>query len=547
MRPRGFGERQTQHGLHKQGGEADMDFLRQLYEQLANIWKSLNLQQRILTGVAFTVILIGLLLLSMWRSSPAYTVLFANLQPSDAAEVIDQLKSTNIPYRLDPEGTTILVPDNRVAETRLTLAQEGLPRGGGVGYEIFDRSRLGITSFEQKVNLKRATEGELSRTINQLNEVQWSRVQIVMPEDRLFTEQQLEPTASVFLNLSTGGILKPKQVQAVQHLVASSIEGMEPENVTILDQHANALTMRSGAELEATELSASQFQLRSHVEKHFQKKVQSMFDRIVGKNRSVVSVSVDLDFDKIEQTEEKYDPDGAVVRSEERQKESTTNPAGGPEGIAGISANLPTATPLATASIGGSQRESSSSITNYEISKTIAHIIRSPSTIKAISASVVVDGTYKRVTDDQGETRREYVPRSEEDIEKYKRLVLASLGNPATRVAEVINVPLDASTADWERIDAAKAREQRDVYFAVGKGAITIVILLFIFLVVRYILRHALPERMKLPEESELAAHLIAKKKAGEDIDAMSEVRDLAADRPNDLASLIKVWVKEEE
>ena len=132
-----------------------MDFLRQLYDQLANIWKSLNLQQRILTGLTFIVVLIGLLLFSVWGSASSYTVLFANIQPSDAAEVVDTLKSTNVPYRLDSEGTTILIPDNRVAETRLMLAQEGLPRGGGVGYEIFDRSRLGITSFEQKVNLKR--------------------------------------------------------------------------------------------------------------------------------------------------------------------------------------------------------------------------------------------------------------------------------------------------------------------------------------------------------------------------------------------------------
>jgi flagellar M-ring protein FliF len=524
-----------------------MDFLRQLYEQLANIWKSLDLQRRIFIGGAFAVILIGLLLLSVWRTAPDYSVLFANLQPSDAAEMIDKLEASNVPYKLDAEGSTVLIPENRVAETRLTLAQEGLPRGGGVGYEIFDRSRLGITSFEQKVNLKRATEGELARTINQFDEVQWSRVQIVIPEDRLFTEQQIDPTASVFLNLATGHSLKPKQVQAVQHLVASSIEGMEPENVTILDQHANALTMTSVAEIEATELSASQFQLRSHVEKHFQKKVQSMFDRIVGKDRSVVSVSVDLDFDKIEKTEEKYDPDGAVVRSEERQKESTTNPVGAPEGVAGISANLPTAAPLATASISGPQKESSSSITNYEISKTIAHIIKSPSTIKAISVSVVVDGTYKRVTGEEGEIKREYVPRSEEEIDKYKRLVLASLGNPTTRIAEVINIPLDASAAEWERIDAAKASERKDMYIAIGTRAGAFVIVIFIFFMVRHFLRRVLPERMTIPEEAELAARLRMEEEGEMEVDTMAEVKELAVDRPDDLASLIKVWVKEEE
>jgi flagellar M-ring protein FliF len=524
-----------------------MDFLRQLYEQLANIWKSLNLQKRIIVGGVFAAALIGLLILSFVGTAPDYTVLFANLQPTDAGEVIEQLESANIPYRLGDDGSTVLIPDNRVAETRLKLAQEGLPRGGGVGYEIFDRSRLGITSFEQKVNLKRATEGELARTINQLNEVQWSRVQIVIPEDRLFTEQQLEPTASVFLNLETGSRLSPKQVQAIQHLIASSIEGMEPDNVTILDQHANALTITSAAELQATELSASQFQLRSHVEKHFQKKVQNMFDRIVGKNRSVVSVSVDLDFDKIEKTEEKYDPDGAVVRSEERQKESTTAPAGGPEGVAGISANLPTAVPLSTASIGGPQKESSSTITNFEISKTIAHIIKSPSTIKAISVSVVVDGTYELVTDKDGESRREYTPRSEEEIEKYKRLVLASLGNPATRIAEVINVPLDASVADFERIDAAKVRAEQERYYQIGKLVATAIIALVVILMLRHVFTRVYVERMMLPEEEELAARIRMEEAAEREVDTMAEVKELAVDRPDDLASLIKVWVKEEE
>ena len=522
-----------------------MDFLRQLYEQLANIWKPLDLQRRILASVVFASVVIVLLAMSFWQASPSYTVLFANLQTDDAADVVDRLKTAGIPYKISGEGTTILIPDKSVAETRLTLAQEGVPRGGGVGYEIFDRTRLGITSFEQKVNLKRATEGELARTINQFNEVKWSRVQIVIPEDRLFTEQQREPTAAVLLNLFPNRTLGRNQVRAVQRLVANSIEGMQPQNVTILDQHASALTTPSGAGFTSSELSGSQFELRSRVEKHFQRKLLSMFDRIVGPDKSAVSVSVDLDFDKIEKTEEKYDPDGAVVRSEERQKESTTTPGSFSEGVAGISANLPTIAQPASLSIGGPQKQTSSTLTNFEISKTIEHIIKSPSTMKGVSVSIVVDGAYKTGVDDEGKPTREYVARTDDEIEKYKRMALAAIGPFANSVAEVINVPLDATTAEWDRLAAVKARDRLDLYYAIGRGGVSVAILMAIFLMVRYIIKRTLSERVIIPESSGIGSridHVIS-----EDAATVAEVKEMAEDRPDDLATLIKVWVKDED
>jgi flagellar M-ring protein FliF len=199
--------------------------------------------------------------------------------------------------------------------------------------------------------------------------------------------------------------------------------------------------------------------------------------------------------------------------------------------------------PLATTSIAGPQRESSSTITNYEISKTIEHIIKSPSSIKSISVSVVVDGTYKLIAGPDGKSTREYVPRSEEEIEKYRRLVLAAVGNPTARNAEIINVPLDASAVEWERQAVAKVSERRDLYFAITKGAATIAVLLFIFLLVRYILKQVLPV-LVLPETKAGERGGVAAK---EEFDVIAEVKEMAEERPDDLASLIKVWVKEEE
>ena len=522
-----------------------MDFLRRLYQQSLNIWKSLNLRQRIFVGVGFLVVLAAFLYLAFAETAPHYGVLYTNLQQTDAGAIIQKLKDAGISYKLSEDGKTVMVPADRVAETRLTLAQEGLPRGGGVGYEIFEKPRLGITSFEQKVNFKRATEGELARTINQLEEVEWSRVQIAMPEERLFTEQQQEPTASVFLELKPGRTLARKQIESVQRLVASAVERLKPDNVTIVDQYANPLSTPTETALAGTELSASQFDLRSRVEKYFHQKLQGMFDYILGPGKSVVSVSVDLDFDKIETTAEKYDPDSVAVRSEQRQRESSSMPTSQAEGVAGVSANLPSAAPLTQAAYAGPQKQSSSSITNYEVSKTIDHIIKSPSTIKGISVAAVVDGTYKEVTGPGGAVTKEYIPRSDEELEKYKRMVVAAVGAPVAKNVEVINVPLTTPVTEREMAESERVKEKRNLYLMMAKGAAVIVALLVLFFIVRYILKRTLPSRArKAPPTGEAVpprVDLVTREEA----DITIGVKKMVEERPEEVASLIKVWLKE--
>lgn len=523
-----------------------MDFLRQLSEQFAKFWKPLSLPQRIFILVGFSIAFVGLLLLTVLRTAPEHRVLYSDLQEQDAGEVVEQLKTMGVPYDLSSDGSTITVPADRVAETRLTLAQEGLPRGGRVGYEIFDRSRIGVTSFEQKVNLKRATEGELARTINQLNEVRWSRVQIVTPEERLFTERQQEPTASVFLNLVPNRTLNPKQVKAIQHLIAHSVEGLNPRNITILDQSANNLAMVEEFDITTADLSAAQFELRSRVERHFHRKLGAMFDRIAGVGKYAISVSVDLDFDSIERTEERYDPDSATVRSEQRQKESsTTGITGEPEGITGISANLPSAAPVLRASLSQPRRESSSSITNFEISKTIEHIIKSPSDIKNISVAVVIDGLRKEVTKPDGTTVVEYVPRTEEELEKYRRMVLAAVGNPAARDVEVINVPLSDVIPEMERVPEAARLiyKERRINTTVVAIAAIIGLLLFVFFLIRYLLERGIlriPTALRPEKGDEERIDLITRE---EDLEG---VKSLLEKSPEDVVAMLKAWMKEE-
>jgi flagellar M-ring protein FliF len=521
-----------------------MDFFRQLYQQSLRIWNSLNFQQRILLLLGFGGVLAGLMYLVIFQATPRYDTLFSNLQQSDAGEVAAKLKDMGVPFKPSNDGTSISVPASRVAETRLLLAQEGLPRGGGVGYEIFNESRLGVTSFEQKVNLKRAIEGELARTINQLKEVQWSRVQLAMPEERLFTEQQQQPTASVFLEMVGGGSLDRRQIKSIQHLVASSVEGLNPENVTILDQYANLLAMPAEASMASAELSSSQFEMRSRVEKYYHDKLKSMFDRILGPGNSVLSVSVDLDFDQIERTEEKFDPDSVAVRSEQRQKEKTNAP-GEAAGIAGISSNLPESV-SSVEGRGGPLREASFSITNYEISRTVDHIIKSQSSIKNISVAVVVDGTSNEVKKPDGVVTVEYVPRSEEELDKYKRMVIAAVGNPVAKNIEVINVPLSTTGIEKEREMAREAerQRQRDLYFTLGKSAVTIVALILLFFLIRSVVKRVLPALPSgLPKE-EVGKHVDALLQ--DEDDYTTDVKQLIENKPEEVASLVKVWLKEQ-
>jgi flagellar M-ring protein FliF len=215
-------------------------------------------------------------------------------------------------------------------------------------------------------------------------------------------------------------------------------------------------------------------------------------------------------------------------------------------GVAGVSANLPTVAPLVTAASFGPQKQASSSLTNYEISKTIEHIIKSPSSIKGISVAVVVDGSYRQVTASDGTTTREYVPRTEEEMEKYRRMVLAAVGNSSAQNVEVINVPLDTSTVEREREAAAAAQiaQQRDLYFALGKGVVTVVMLAIMFLLIRYILRRMAPA-LPLPPEGERAARL--EMVAREREKAEAGVQDMVDTRPDDVAALLKVWLKEEK
>ncbi|OGS35102.1 MAG: flagellar M-ring protein FliF, partial [Elusimicrobia bacterium RIFOXYB2_FULL_49_7] len=378
------------------------DFFKQLLKQINDIWNRLNRGQKIITAAVITLTFIGLIVLIVWvgynGKSGNYTPLFSNLELSESASIVEKLKESKIEYQIENDGHSILVPKKSVYEMRMTFAKMGLPKSGGIGYELFDKTNLGMTDFVQNLNFKRALEGELARSIESLDEVDRARVHVVIPKETIFIEKQKNATASVVLKLRPGIKLNEKQVTGIANLVAYAVEGLQRKSITIMDTEGNLLSDAYG-DSELAERTSSQLQLQQKVEQAMARKALEMLESVLGPNKSQVKVSVDLNFEQITKTQEIYDPTSKVVRSEERNEESTANSPQGDE-----------------------KRENS--ITNYEMNKTVQNIIGEVGSIKRISISAAVDGIYE--TDKEG--KRNYVARAAEEILKLEELVKRAVG-----------------------------------------------------------------------------------------------------------------------
>jgi len=396
----------------------------------------------------------GLIAVTLWSQQPEMQVLFANLSPDDAAAIVEKLKESKVPYEIERAGGTILVPSAQVHAWRLQLAGQGLPHGGGVGFELFDRTTVGMSEFVQKLNYRRALQGELARTIAQMPEVERARVHLAVPERHLFSSEQERPRASVVLSLRRGQTLSKVQTQGIVHLVASSVEGLLPQNVTVLDGHGRLLS--DPPDDGPTRLSSSQLDYQRSLEKDIETRIQTMLERIVGANKAVVRVSSTLDFRQVELTEERFDPNGQVVRSEQRNQEKSSGTNGMTGGVPGVASNVPAeastqqAQPLQSST---STTQSKSETLNYEISRTVSRIVEPIGTIKRLSVAVLVDGTYEPVKaasagGEQG--KRRYVPRSEAEMKQIEEIVKKAMGYSAERQdqVEVVNVPFEVEAEE---------------------------------------------------------------------------------------------------
>ncbi|MDB5428135.1 MAG: fliF [Phenylobacterium sp.] len=430
----------------------------------------------------------ALFALTMGLGQPK-ALLYSNLDLKEAGTITQALDQGNIKYEVKGDGSTIMVPRDQVASTRLMLSSKGLPTAASVGYEIFDNaSAMGQTDFVQQLNRQRALEGELSRTIRSLDGITAARVHLVLPKRQIFEEEAEQPSASVTLGVG-GREPGPDQVRAVQNLVSGAVPNLKPDRVTVIDQHAKTL---SGGD---TGMAAEADGRKSEVEQRIAKQVKGLVEGIVGAGKARVNVSADVDLAHVTEQKKTFDPDGQVVRSESTTDEKSQEGSGSSDGQSSATANIP-----GGAKIGGNQETSNTnsgrqeSTTNYEITETTRTSVQEPGQVKKISVAVAVDG----VTAPAGKNGKPgaYSPRSAEEMARIEQLVRASVGFDQARGDQVTVVNVRFPTADDAGgVTAANPLmgfDKNDIMRAAELAVMAVVAVLMMLFIVRPLLRGAM-------------------------------------------------------
>lgn len=411
-------------------------------------------------------------------------LLFSGLDPRDSSEITARLETMKVPFELQADGATIMVPSDQVLRLRMQFAGDGVPAGGSVGYEIFDRSdSFGQTSFVQNVNLIRALEGELGRTIRSLSSIANARVHLNIPKHELFAQKQPEPTASVVIRAR--GAVAPGQVQAIQNLISSAIPGMNAAAVTVIDEKGTML----GGGTSQTGASAVQHDERTITfEERLRKQVEDIVTGVAGPGRARIQVSADIDYNRVTRQTETFDPDGQVVRSTQSTNADSTNQDGkGQQGVT-VTNSLPAGAQDGSAGGAGSSQASdkrAEETINYEISKTTSTEIQEGGSIKRLSVAVAVDGSY--TTDDKGV--RTYQPRAAEEMQQIEQLVRSTIGFDEKRgdQLKVINLRFNQPEAEiLPPVEEPFMGLVKDDYWRIAQfGGLGMIALMLIFFVMR--------------------------------------------------------------
>jgi flagellar M-ring protein FliF len=448
---------------------------------------ALSPTKRLVVGgvVALSAILFTLLIVVANKTD--YRPLFSNLTSEDAGEIVKSLKEQKIPYQIESDGKAILVPADKVYDLRLSLASDGLPQGGGVGFEIFDRKNFGMTEFVQKLNYQRALQGELSRTISQLSGVEQARVHLAIPEKSLFTDEEKHPTASVVLKMKSARTLRDSEVQGVIHLVSSSIEGMDPDAVTVLDSRGKILSRSENSDPNGKATTAM-LEMQRNYEKAVEDRIQSLLDKAVGAGKSVARVNAVFDFKQVEKYEERYDPEATVVRSEQRTEEKSGASSSSATGIPGVQSNTGKAALTPPAPL-ASQGTKSDETMNYEISRSTARITEPVGTLTKISLAIMVDGKYQGTAGAEGAAKMKYIPRTPEELQKIESLAKSAVGFNSERGDQITveNIPFQDASDTGK--DDAPAWWTAPIFMSVLKNAlIGFAFLALLFFVIRPLL-----------------------------------------------------------
>ena len=438
-----------------------------------------------------SAVLLGMLgffiFLIMRLGSPSMVLLYGELSSSDSSQIVSQLQGMGVPFELKNNGAQVLVPNERALKLRITLAEKGVPSGGSLGYELFDdQDSIGNTNFVQNINLIRALEGELSRTIQTLTKVRAARVHLVLPKRELFSREKQQPSASITLKAS--GQLDAEQVAAIQHLVAAAVPSLEPTRVSIVDSRGKLLA-RGFEDDPATSLTQKAEERRRKFESRMGRTIEQLLEKTVGNGKVRAEIKAEMDFDRISTVNEKYNPDGQVVRSTQSIEESnTTRDTEGAQPVT-VGTNLPDPGSAGSTASSTADQNRAEETVNFEISKQIVNHVREAGIVKRLSVAVLIDGI--RGFDEGGQPT--YKPRSETEMELLATLVRGAIGFNADRgdTVDVINMEY----ADWheemEGIGPFFGIDKNDLLHMAEVLVLSIVAILVILLVVRPLVSRA--------------------------------------------------------
>ncbi|WP_275556162.1 flagellar basal-body MS-ring/collar protein FliF [Mixta sp. Marseille-Q2659] len=537
----------------------------------------------IIAAAAATAIIVAMVL---WAKAPDYRVLYNNLSNEDGGAIVTQLTQMNIPYRFEENGGALMVPAEKVHELRLRLAQQGLPKGGAVGFELLDKEKFGISQFSEQVNYQRALEGELSRTIETLGPVKSARIHLAMPKPTLFVREQKSPSASVTLNLQPGRALDEGQISAIVHMVSSSVAGLPPGNVTVVDQSGRLLTRSDAA---GRDLNDAQLKYATEVESRYQQRIEAILGPIVGNGNVHAQVTAQIDFDAREQTEEQYkpnsDPANAAVRS---RQSSSSEQLGGqyPGGVPGALSNQPAPAnnapieqPKANAANGNNANAAANATTastnnarpvpsnthhddttNYELDRTIRHTKMNVGSVKRLSVAVVVN--YR--ADDKGKA----VALNEKQLKQIEDLTREAMGYSSDR-GDSVNVVNSQFTQTDETGGDLPFWQQQSFFEQMMNAGRWLLVALVAFILYRKLVRPQLVRKQEIAklateqaaqqtkERQEEEAYSVSlskdeleqerKSKHRVSAEVMSQrIRDMSENDPRVVALVIRQWMSNE-
>ncbi len=513
-----------------------------------------------LIGAVAGIIALTVLVL-LWAQKPIYKGLYNNLELRDAGEIVQALEQLNIPYKLNEKSGGIMVPASKVHEVRLQLAAQGLPRSGGVaGFELLDKQQgFGVSRFMESTRYQRAIEGELARSIATIENVRSARIHLAIPKQSVFIRDRDKPSASVVVNVYRGQIPTEQQVQAIVHLVASSIPGLIADRVTVVNQTGQLLTTKD--KTTDLDLSNRQFAYTRRIEQSYISRIEAILAPILGNKGVKAQVSAELDFTRTERTEESYNPDATIIRSEQKSDERVYD--GAETGIPGALANEPPGAGLAPEMVnpvdgqagGIPLRSKRNSTINYEVDKTISHIRNPVGTVRRLSVAVVVDDRLS--TNDEGELIR--TPRDEEELVRLTALVKEAVGFNAQR-DDSVNVINAAFVVEPEQQIETQPLWQQPWVLDIGKQVMGgLLALILIFAVLRPLLRSltrippAVRESKNEPvDEVELQQQVMQTEmqremQAAGHEENLKAAKEIAKQDPKRVVQVVRSWLEEEQ